>query len=61
MVWTGSKGLNVNPGICPAATVTIIVSPMALDMAKITEDTIPDEAAGIVTLKTVCNRVEPIP
>jgi len=38
-----------------------MVSPMALEMAKMIETIIPDEAAGTITLNAVCNLVAPIP
>ena len=61
IVCTDSKGLNVSFGTCPAATATIIVSPTALEIAKITDTIIPDDAAGIITRKAVCNLVAPMP
>ena len=48
-----SSGLKVKFGVEPAATVTIIVSPIALDMPNITDADIPDRAAGTTTLKAV--------
>ena len=41
----------MNLGVAPAAIVTIIVSPIALDKPKIIEAVIPDRAAGNTTLK----------
>ena len=46
-------GSAVNLGCCPAAIATIIVSPTALDKAKIIETVTPEVAAGKTTLKAV--------
>ena len=61
IVSTGTNGLMVSRGCCPAAIATIIVSPIALEKARITDTIIPEEAAGTITLKEVCRRVAPIP
>jgi hypothetical protein len=61
MVSKDVKGLNVSLGSCPAAIATIMVSPMALEIARITDTIIPEDAAGTITLKAVCKRVAPIP
>ena len=50
MVSTGTVGSNVRRGCCPAAIATIMVSPIALDIARIIDTTIPEEAAGTKTL-----------
>ena len=59
VVSTGTSGLKVNLGCCPAAIATIIVSPIALENARITDTIIPEEAAGTITLKEVCSLVAP--
>ena len=61
MVSTDSIGLKVSLGSCPAAIATIIVSPNALEIARIIETIIPEDAAGIITLNAVWNLVAPIP
>ena len=53
MVSIGTVGSNVKRGCCPAAMATIIVSPTALEMARIMDTIIPEDAAGTVTLKAV--------
>lgn len=53
--------LNDEVGELPAAKDTIIVSPMALDIAKTIEATIPDVAAGSTTLVATSNLVAPRP
>lgn len=52
-------GQGVKRGCCPAAIATIIVSPNALDTARIIDTMMPDEAAGIKTRKAVCSFEEP--
>ena len=47
----------MNVGFCPAATVTIIVSPIAREIARINEATMPDIAAGV----TIGIKTAPIP
>ena len=49
----GTNGLAVKRGCCPAAIETIIVSPIALEKARITEIVTPEAAAGKTTLKEV--------
>ena len=48
-------------GFWPAASATIIVSPMARDIARMNEATIPDSAAGTTTRVTTSNRDAPSP
>src|SRR5688572_24135040 len=45
----------------PLAIVTIMVSPMALEIARTTEAIIPEIDAGIITLVVVSSLVEPRP
>src|SRR5699024_8994256 len=45
--------------VLPLAIVTIIVSPMAREIANTIETIIPDKAAGITTRKVVSNFVAP--
>ena len=52
-VVTFSKGLPVRLGAVPAATTTIIVSPIALDIANKNAPTIPGKAAGKITFLIV--------
>ena len=59
MVSIGTNGLSVKFGFCPAAMVTIIVSPIARDTAKMNADTIPDKAAGTTTKVDTSSLVEP--
>src|SRR5690606_18693297 len=59
MVWMLSRGLRVRFGVAPAASVTIIVSPMARESAKINDATIPESAAGTTTRVATSNLVEP--
>ena len=53
IVSMGTSGFNVKRGCCPAAMATIIVSPIARERAKITDEIIPDDAAGTSTLNEV--------
>jgi hypothetical protein len=55
---SGKKGIL---GLCPAAMVTIIVSPMARESARMYEETIPEVAAGTTTRVETSNFVEPSP
>ena len=59
MAWTASSGLKVRFGRPPAARYTIIVSPTALETARMKDDTIPDRAAGTTTLVATSKRVAP--
>src|SRR5690554_2116940 len=52
---------NVNLFELPLAIVTIMVSPIALDIANTIDDIIPEIAAGITTLKVVSSFVDPNP
>ena len=60
-VVTDSKGLAVNLADKPAAITTIIVSPIARDIANIKEATMPGRAAGIITFLIVSDLVAPTP
>src|SRR4051812_24796903 len=55
-----SAGFAVSFGVCPAARVTAIVSPTALEMERITAAMIPDRAAGVTILLVTSNLVDPI-
>ena len=59
MVSTATRGSKVNVDTCPAAIVTIIVSPTARDSAKMIDATIPESAAGMTTRVATSNLVEP--
>lgn len=50
-----------NDGLEPAAKDTIIVSPMARDIANTIDAIIPEVAAGIITLKIISSLVDPNP
>lgn len=54
-----SKGFNVRFGVDPAARATIIVSPIALEIAKKNDAIIPDEAAGKIIFFIVSNLFAP--
>ena len=60
-VVTFSKGLAVKLAAVPAATTTIIVSPIALEIASKKAPTIPGSAAGKITFFIVSALLEPIP
>ena len=47
-------------GFEPAANATIIVSPTALEAASMKEATMPESAAGTITLVATSNRVAPM-
>ena len=59
MVWMGTRGFRVKEGFMPAAIATSMVSPIALDIAKIKAAMIPDTAAGSKMVKATWNREEP--
>ena len=61
IVCIDSKGFNVIWGLAPAAIATIIVSPIALDIAKINDETIPEIDAGNTIFFITSNLVAPIP
>lgn len=61
MVAIGTVGSRVNLGSSPAATATIIVSPNAREIARITDTVIPENAAGTNTLNDVWNLDAPNP
>lgn len=54
-----SKGFKVRFGVDPAASATIIVSPIALEIAKKNDAIIPDEAAGKTIFFIVSNLFAP--
>lgn len=60
IVVTESRGLKVRFAIMPAAIVTIIVSPMARDIAMMMPPIIPGNAVGIKTLVIISSFVAPI-
>src|SRR5699024_1430020 len=51
---------NVKFFVLPLAIVTIIVSPIALDVANTIDATIPDKAPGMTIFKVTSNFVAPI-
>ena len=53
------KGFSDSRGICPAAIVTAIVSPIAREIASRNDATIPDSSAGTTTFSDTSNFVEP--
>ncbi len=53
--------LNEAVGELPCLNDTIIVSPIALEIARTIEATIPDVAAGSTTLVATSNLVAPSP
>ena len=55
------KGLKVKAGPAPAAKATIIVSPIAREIATIKAAATPDSAAGKTTLTDASNLVAPRP
>ena len=59
IVCTLSNGFKVILGVAPAAIVTSIVSPIALDNAMMKEAIIPDRAAGTTTLRLTSYLVAP--
>ena len=59
-VVTDSNGFAVNFAASPAAITTIIVSPIARDIASIIPPTIPGSAAGITTFRMVSDCVAPM-
>ena len=59
MVCTLCSGLNVIRGVAPAAIVTAIVSPTALEIARMNAAIIPLKAAGRTTFITTSNFVAP--
>src|SRR3972149_12259129 len=59
MVWMLSKKFKVIFGVAPAARVTAIVSPTALDMARMKEARMPESAAGTTIFVDTSNFVEP--
>ena len=59
IVWMLSKGFRVILGVAPAAMVTSIVSPIALEKDKRHEATIPEVAAGTTTLVATSLLVAP--
>src|SRR5699024_852184 len=61
IVCNDSNKLKLLFGVEPAAIDTIIVSPIARDVASTIEATIPDNAAGNTTLNTVSSCVAPSP
>ena len=54
-----SIGLRVILGVAPAAIVTSMVSPIALDIAIMKAAIIPDSAAGTTILRLTSNLVAP--
>ena len=54
-----SRGLPSQFAWAPIAMVTIMVSPMALEMPRITAATIPESAAGTTTFVAVSRLVTP--
>ena len=61
IVVTGSSGLSVRFAAMPAASTTIMVSPMAREAASSTAPTIPGSAAGSTTRRMVSDCVAPSP
>jgi len=59
IVCTLSNGLKVTRGVAPAAIVTAIVSPTALEIAKMNAANIPLKAAGRITFVITSKRVAP--
>src|SRR5699024_11181454 len=59
IVWMVSVGLKVRFGFEPPAIVTIIVSPIAREMANTNDAIIPDNAEGKTTFNDTSNFVEP--
>ena len=59
MVSAARKGENVKLGPAPAAIATIIVSPIARDMATINAAATPERAAGNTIRTAVSNFVAP--
>jgi hypothetical protein len=59
MVCMLSKGLNVSFGVDPAAKATIIVSPIAREIAKINDAITPERPAGRTILVATSKRVAP--
>ena len=60
IVWMLSRGSIDSCGFVPPASTTIIVSPIARDMARMIEAITPDSAAGNTTLRTTSHLVAPI-
>ena len=60
MVWIEPVKSPSNLGVDPAASDTIMVSPIALDTAKTIDATIPESAAGMVIFHATSNFVDPI-
>jgi hypothetical protein len=56
-----SRGLKVIVASCPAAISTIIVSPIARDMARTYAATMPETAAGTTIRVETCRREAPSP
>ena len=59
MVLAGASTEKLRSLLLPMTKVAAIVSPKARPKASIVPPTIPEKAAGIKTLKIVCQRVEP--
>jgi hypothetical protein len=58
---SSSGTLPGNRAVWPAATTTIIVSPMARESARTNEEAIPDAAEGMTTPVETSNFVAPRP
>ena len=54
-----ARGSKVSFACCPIAISTIIVSPIAREIARTNEATIPDTAAGTTIRVATCSFVEP--
>ena len=61
IVWIEPVKSNEAVGVLPAASETIIVSPIAREIAKTIDAMIPDVAAGNTTLVATSNFVAPKP
>ncbi len=59
MVCTLSSGFSVRLGVAPAAIVTIMVSPIARESARMNEARIPDSAAGTTVRVETSSLVAP--
>ena len=58
---TASSGLICSKGLFPAASTTIMVSPIARDAANKNAPIMPGKAAGITTWRIVSDFVAPKP
>ena len=58
-VSTATRGSNVSVGCRPAAMVTIIVSPMAREIASTNDATMPESAAGTTMRSETWRRLAP--